>query len=123
MRELSRWRYDNKDFVKIREFLNIPGRPPLVSMTTFEHGIPLNSPGYYNNPDDYDCKTDEIEDNCLILHDLLADTAKGKVAGPFRRTPGTHYTMVSCPTGNMYKVPLFFANRFCTHKSKRLQTK
>ena len=89
----------------------------------FEHGIPINSPGYSNDPSEYDCKTNDLEENSLHLHDLLSDTAKGRVAGPFKREKGVRYVAVFTPTGNVYKVPLFFAMRRCTHKGKRLQKK
>ena len=119
----SRWRYDCKDFVRLRKFLTLPGRSPLKSLKIFTHGVKVGNPGYFNDSRDFDCKSDSIEDNILHIHDLMNDVKTGKVAGPFPLQPGQNFVKVFVRKDKFYKVPLFFANRFCTYKTKRLQTK
>jgi len=76
-----------------------------------------------NEKDMHDCKSSNLEDNILHMHDLLSDTASGKVAGPFKISENVDH-VITCPrAGIYYKVPLIITPRFCTIKTKRLQLK
>ena len=140
------WRYDDKDFKSIVDFIH-PGIshkslapstfsgssgedsssstgfviPPSVRI--FTHGIPVKNPGYSNNRREHDCKTKSVVDNILHLSDLLNDVALARVAGPFKINDNVDHVIISPHPGKYFKVPLFYHSRFCTHKQKRRQSK
>ena len=118
----STWRYDCKDFIKLREFLHIPGQTQECEQY-FCHGIPVSGPDVPNNPKDFDCKSDCLEDNIWHIHDLLNDVIDGKVAGPYVLKEGVDHVIKFLWPGHYYKTPLVFAKRSCKPKAKRRKQK
>ena len=111
-----RWKYDPKNFEYIRKFIGICENAP--SLQTFTHGIPIRTPYIIPPIDQFDCKTSSPEDNILHIHDLLSDTAAGKVAGPFKIKRNTTHVIVCPKPGIYFKVPFVISLRFCTLKMK-----
>ena len=121
-RNPSTWRYDSKDFIKLRDFLHLPGKS-LDCERHFCHGIPVSGPDLPNNPKDFDCMSDCIEDNIWHMHDLLNDIVLGKVAGPFPLEEEIDHVIKCIRPGKYYKTPLVFAHRSCKPKLKRRKLK
>ena len=117
----ARWRYDDKDFDYIRKFISI--NPNAPSIETYTHGIPVKILDKPNDRFKYDCKTQHYEDNILHLHDLLSDTAAGRLAGPFKVPDHVDHVIIAPKIGLYYKVPLIITPRHCTVKMKTQQLK
>ena len=89
----------------------------------FSRGVIIKKPKNPNRWQEFDCKTNDMEDNILHISDLLGDVVAGKVAGPFRLLPETKRVLVIENDQILHNNPLIFAKRHCTFKEKRRMKK